>query len=66
MVDEVAPALDPLLDYIIGLVEDRTRALGDILNVLLRDIDYELRVVWGDREYDRDESEEGQERNSHR
>lgn len=66
MLDEVAPALDPLLDYILGLVEDRTRALGDTLNVLLRDIDYELRVVWGDCEYDRDESEEGQERNSHR
>jgi len=66
MVDEVASVLDPLLDFIFGLVEDRVHALANILCILLGDTEHRLRVVWWKCERCRHEGEEGQERNFHR
>jgi len=45
MVDEVASVLDPLLDFIFGLVEHRIHAVADTLDILFGDTKYRLRVV---------------------
>lgn len=59
MVDEVTSVLYPLLDFILGLVEDGIDALAKLLYVLRRDVKDRLRVVWWDCKRCRNEGEEG-------
>lgn len=59
MVDEVASVLDPLLDFIFGLVEHKIHAFADTLNILLGDVKHRLSAVWWDCERCRHEGEEG-------
>ena len=59
VVDKITSVLDPLLDFIPSLVEERVDAFAYILDVLFRDAEHGLRVVWGNCKCHRDEGEEG-------
>ena len=65
VVDEVASVLDPLLDLILGFVEDGIHALGNIRYILFGDTEHGLRVVWWDCKCYGDDSKEGQECDFH-
>ena len=65
MVDEITSVLDPLRNFIFGLVEDRVHVLANILDILTGNTKHRLGVIWRDRKYNRDEGEERQERGLH-
>jgi len=45
MVDEVASVLDPLFDFIFGLVERGIHPIANTLDILFRHTKHRLRVV---------------------